>query len=87
MVREDAMADTTIKNQQRDVAGAHRGGRRAVNSHLRLEDRDGGSAGKWSPSAPHDDPARKESLATMFDRLAEAAAAHDGEMTGGMFGE
>lgn len=33
-------------------------------------------------------PARgKESLATMFDRLAEAAAAHDGEAAGGIFGE
>ena len=87
MVREDAMADTTMENQRRDAAGAQRGGRRGVGSHPRPEDRDGGTAGGWSPSAPHDDPAKKESLAIMFDRLAEAAAAHDGETTGGMFGE
>ena len=30
---------------------------------------------------------RTESLATTFDRLAEAAAAHDGEATGAIFGE
>jgi hypothetical protein len=81
------MADATMKNQRRDAAGAQRGGRRAEGSHSRMEDRDDGTAGRWSPSAPHDDPASEESLATMFDRLAEAAATHDGEATGGMFGE
>ena len=82
------MADTTMKNQQGDAAGAQCGGRRAEGSHPRLEDRDGGTARGWSPSARRDDPAREsESLATMFDRLAEAAAAHDGEAAGGMFGE
>ena len=87
MVTEDAMADTTMKNQRRDAAGAQRGGPRAESSHPRMEDRDGGT-GRWSPSAPRDDPAREsESLATTFDRLAKAAAAHDGEAAGGMFGE
>jgi len=82
------MADTGMKNQRRDATGAQRGGRRAEGSHPRMEDRDDGTARGWSPSAPHDDPAReKESLATMFDRLAEAAAAHDGEAAGGIFGE
>ena len=48
---------------------------------------DDGTAGKWSPSQlAHDNPAKKsESLATTFDRLAKAAAAHDGEATGRMF--
>ena len=88
MLKDDAMADTTMQNQLGDAAGVQRGGRRAEDSHPRSEDRDGGTAAKWSPSAPHDNPAKEpESLATMFDRLAEAAAAHDGEATGGMFGE
>ena len=89
MVKEDAMADTSRKNQRRDAAGTQRGGRRAEGSYPRGEDRDDdGTAGKWSPSGPRDDLAREsESLATMFDRLAEAAAAHDDEATGGMFGE
>jgi hypothetical protein len=88
MVKEDAMADTTMKNQRRDAAGAQRGGPRVEGSHPRLEDRDDGTAGKWSPSAPHDNPAKEsESLASMFDRLAKAAAAHDGEAAGGMFGQ
>jgi len=53
-----------------------------------MEHRDDGTARGWSPSGPRDDPAREsQSLATMFDRLAEAAAAHDGEAAGGMFGE
>jgi hypothetical protein len=85
---QGAMADTGMKDQRRDAAGAQRGGRRAEGSHLRREDRDGGTARGWLPSAPRDDPARgKESLATMFDRLAEAAAAHDGEAAGGIFEE
>lgn len=88
MVTEDAMADTTMKNQRRDAAGAQRGGPRAESSHPRMEDRDGGAARGWSPSAPHDNPAKEsESLATTFDQLAKAAAAHDGEVAGGMFGE
>lgn len=86
MVKEDAMADMTMNDQRSDAAGAPRGGPRAEGSHPRLEDRDDGTAGKWSPSAAHDNPAKKsESLATTFDRLAKAAAAHDGEATGGMF--
>jgi hypothetical protein len=87
-VTEDAMADTPMKNQRSDAAGAQHGAPRVEGSYLRLEDRGDGTAGKWSPSAPHDNPAKEpESLATMFDRLAQAAAAHDGEATGGMFGE
>jgi hypothetical protein len=82
------MADTGMKDQRRDATGAQRGGRRAEGSPPRMADRDDGTARGWSPSAPRDDPAREsQSLATMFDRLAEAAAAHDGKAAGGMFGE
>lgn len=82
------MADTSMKNQRRDAAGAQHDAPQAEDGHPRLENRDDGTAGKWSPSAPHDNPAKEpESLATMFDRLAKAAAAHDGETTAGMFGE
>lgn len=86
MVKEDAVADTAMKNQRREAADAQSGGRQAEGSHPRMDDRDGGTARGWSPSAPRDDPPRKESLAAMFDRLAEAAAAHDGEAAVGMFG-
>jgi hypothetical protein len=82
------MADTAMKNQRTDAAGAQLGGRQTEASHPRREDQDGGTAGKWTPSAPRDDLAREpKSLAAMFDRLAEAAAAHDGEATVGLFGE
>ena len=85
MVRKDAMADTTMNDQRRDAAGAQCGGP-VEGSPLRLEDRDDGTTGKWSPSVPHGNPAKEsESLATTFERLAKAAAAHDGEATGGMF--
>jgi hypothetical protein len=48
----------------------------------------GGVAGAWVPSCARASPAReKVGLAAMFDRLAEAAAAHDGETAAGAFGE
>jgi hypothetical protein len=82
------MADTGMEDQRWDATGAQRGGRWAEGSPSWMEDRDDGAAGGWSPSAPRDEPTRgKGSLAAMFDRLAEAAASHDGEAAGEMFGE
>jgi hypothetical protein len=63
-------------------------GQRAGRSNSDKEHRNDGSAGTWSPGrARHDPPKEKDSHATTFDRLAKAAAAHDGEVTAGIFGE
>jgi hypothetical protein len=82
------MADTTMKNQRRDAAGAQRGGPRVEGSHPRLEDRDDGTAGKWSRSAPHDNPAKEsESLASMFDRPLKQPPPTMVRRPGGVFGQ
>jgi len=46
------------------------------------------AGGRWPPSGWHDRPGQEEEiLAALFDRLAEAAAAHDGDAAGDVFGE
>jgi hypothetical protein len=46
------------------------------------------AAGRWPPSGWHDRPDQDEEiLAALFGRLAEAAAAHDGEAAGDIFRE
>ena len=52
------------------------------------EHRHQGLAGAWTPSRARHGPLReKASLATLFGRLAKAAAAPDGEVLTGIFGE
>lgn len=47
-----------------------------------------GSVEGWVPSRARRSPPRQEvDLAALFDRLATAAAAHDGEVPMGIFGE
>jgi hypothetical protein len=78
------MADRAVKNQPGDTARRRRAGQQADGNDPQ-KCRSGGSARTWSPSRPQDGPARaKERLATMFDKLAEAAAAHDDEAAGGI---
>jgi hypothetical protein len=80
------MTDAAAKWPE-DPTGKRPAGQRAGRSNSRKEHRNDGSAGTWSPSRAPGPAKEKDSLATMFDRLAEAAAAHDGEATGGIFGE
>ena len=65
-----------------------RAGQRAGNGQPHKERWPQGSAAGWVPSwARRSPPKEKASLATLFDRLAKAAAAHDGEVPAGIFGE
>jgi hypothetical protein len=67
---------------------AARAGQWARNGQPYKEHRHQGSAGTWTPSrARHSPPPEKASLATLFDRLAKAAAAHDGDAAAEIFGK
>jgi hypothetical protein len=78
------MADKAVKNQPGDTAHRRPAGQQADGNEPQ-KCRSGGSVRTWSPSRPQDAPERaKESPATMFDKLAAAAAAHDGEAAGGI---
>jgi hypothetical protein len=72
------MADAAKKEQPGKAA--HGAGQRGQGNDGEKHGRSEGSVGIWSPGDAHGAPARTEpSLDTMIDRLAEAAAAHDGE--------
>jgi hypothetical protein len=82
------MTETAVTKQPEDTTHTQRAGQRAEDNGPQAEHRSDGTAGTWSPSGAHDGASREaddgpageeEGLATMFDRLAEAAAAHDGE--------
>jgi hypothetical protein len=71
-----------------DTSHTLRAGQRAGNGQPHKKHRPQGSAGTWTPSrARHSPPREKVSLVTLFDRLAEAAAAHDGDAAAEIFGE
>ena len=82
------MTDGAVNTRSEDTTHPPRGGQRAGNGQSHKEHRHQGSAGTWTPSrARHSLPRERPSLATMFDRLAKAAAAHDGEVLVGIFGK
>jgi hypothetical protein len=71
-----------------DTSHTPRAGQRAGNGQLHKDYRPQDSAGIWTPSrALHSPPSEKASLVTLFDRLATAAAAHDGDAAAEIFGE
>jgi hypothetical protein len=82
------MTDGAVRMRPRDATHASRDSQRTGNRQRHKEHRHQEPEGTWTPGrARHGPPREEASLATMFDRLAEAAAAHDGEAPAGIFGE
>jgi hypothetical protein len=82
------MTDEAVKTRPEVTIHAPRAGQRAGNGEPHKEHRHQGSAGAWTPSRACHSPLRKKaSLATLFGWLAKAAAANDGEVPKGTFGE
>jgi hypothetical protein len=82
------MTDRAVKMRSANTTHTPRAGQRAGNGQAHKEHRHQGSARTWTPSrACNGTPTELESLAAMFDRLAKAAAAHDGDAAAGTFGE
>jgi hypothetical protein len=82
------MAEAAMNKQPEDTTPAQRAGQQAGGNDPQAEYGDDGSAGGWPPSGAHNGPAGEEEiLAAIFDRLAEAASAHDGEPTGDTSGD
>ena len=82
------MTDRAAKRRPGDTTHASRAGRWAGNGQPHKEHRRQEAGGTWTPGrARHALPKEKASTATMFERLAKAAAAHDGETSAGIFGE
>ncbi len=85
---EDATAEMAGKKQSGATSHMRHTGQRIKGNDIGEKHRSGGAAGTWAPSCARDSAAReKVSLAAMFDRLAKAAAAHDGDTAAGTFGE
>jgi hypothetical protein len=66
--------------QPEDTTHTQRAGQRPEGNDPQTQYRNDRMAGTWSPSGLHDGLAGEEQiLGAIFDRLAEAAAAHDDE--------
>ena len=82
------MTDGAGRMRPGDITETPRAGQRAGNGQPHKERWPQGSAAGWVPSrARRGPPKEKASLSTLFDRLAKAACAHDGEVPTGIFGE
>lgn len=82
------MTDRAVRIRPEDTTHAPCARQRAGNGQPHKEHRRQEAEGTWTPGrARHGPPKEKASIATMFDRLAKAAAAHDGEAPAGIFGE
>jgi hypothetical protein len=82
------MTDGAGRMRPGDTIDRPRAGQRAGNGQPHKECWPQGLAGEWVPSRARRSPSReKVSLPTLFDRLAKAAAAHDGEASTEIFGE
>lgn len=82
------MTDGAVNIRPGDTTHGPRTGQRAGNGQKHKEHQRQETEGPWTPSrARHGSPKEKPSMAAMFDRLAKAAAAHDGEVLTGIFGE
>lgn len=81
------MRDRAAKIPPGDATRTPRAGQGTGNGHPHKEYRPQGSARKWTPSGARPrPPAGKASIATLFDRLGEAAAVHDGDAVAEIFG-
>ena len=83
------MTETAVTKQPEDTTHTQRAGQRAEGNDAPAEHRGDGTAGMWFPRAAHDGasregddgpPGEEEGVETMLDRLAEAAATHDGQI-------
>lgn len=82
------MTDRAGKMRPGDTTHVPRGGQLAGNGQPHGERQRREVEETWTPSlARHGLPKEKANIAAMFDRLAKAAAAHDGEAPAGIFGE
>lgn len=81
------MTDRAARKRPGDATHGSRAGQRAGNGHKHKENGGQEAEGTWTPGRARHAPKEKASTATMFERLAKAAAAHDGETPAGIFGE
>lgn len=82
------MTDRAVEIRPQGTTHNPPAGQRAGNGQSHKERIVQGSAAAWVPSrARPGSPAKKASLAAVFDQLAKAAAAHDGEVPTGIFGD
>jgi hypothetical protein len=82
------MTDRAVSTRPADATYTTRADQPAGNGRSHKEHRHQGSARAWIPSRARHGPLReKVSLTTMFDRIAQAAAAHDRDAAAEIFGE
>jgi hypothetical protein len=82
------MTDRAVKIRPEYTTRTPCAGQRAGNGRPRKERRYQGSVRTSTPRRAHHGMSTElDSLAAMFDRLAKAAAAHDGDGAAGIFGE
>lgn len=81
------MTDRAVKIRPGETTHTPRAGQWAGNGQPHKEHRHQSSATTCTPGRPrHGTSTERGNLAAMFDRLANAAAAHDGEVAVGIFG-